>query len=269
MIRACRFELVRLLIRRRWLVVVPAFALMAWLGVDNLAGPASLGARVNVWDGMLATFSNTPVYLTLGVTLFVFLVGDCVLADRSSPYAWVVLPRARSRSRWWTAKVAAVVLAALVYVLLGVFTTLSISALCLLPLEGRFSPYALGEGLPRLYGAVRPDAPAAFLPVFVLFTAFGLGSFALVPVVLTMWWPQSFLPTAFAAAAGVISYGLAVAYPPSVPWNPAWRLVYAIHLPRRDILGEEVTLTGSVLVFVAIFALAVIAGERRFRRMDM
>ncbi|MDI6824620.1 MAG: hypothetical protein QME87_09745 [Bacillota bacterium] len=84
MIRACRFEVVRLLIRRRWLVVMPAFALMAWLGVDNLAGPASLGARVNVWDGMLATFSNTPVYLTLGVTLFVFLVGDCVLADRSS-----------------------------------------------------------------------------------------------------------------------------------------------------------------------------------------
>ncbi|MDI6825559.1 MAG: hypothetical protein QME87_14605, partial [Bacillota bacterium] len=63
--------------------------------------------------------------------------------------------------------------------------------------------------------------------------------------------------------------GLAVVYRPSVPWNPVWRLVYAIHLPRRDILGEEVTLAGSVLVFVAIFALAVMAGERRFRRMDM
>lgn len=272
MIKLCRFEVIRLLLRRRWLLVVPASALIAYISMAYyLAAPGDLGASLNIWDGLLVTFNS--VYFYIGVVpMYVFLVGDCLLADWASSYTWTILSRSPSRSRWWRAKIVAVLTAALVFVLVVMLTALAVSWLRHLPFESHFSLYAFGEALHRFshsYRVVWPQTPGVFLLVLWLFTALGLGAFALLAVGLSMWWPKPFVPLGFAVGLIVLSQGLLVRYGWIAPWIIVWRLMYGGHFQFSWVTDARQALTTSLVVFVVIILLTLIVGARRLSRMDL
>jgi hypothetical protein len=268
MIRLCRFEMTRLLLRRRWLLVVPVSALIAYVSVYSLVAPASIGASLNIWDGLLAAF-NSQIFFAVFVPLYVFLVGDCLLADWSTCYSWTVLARVSSRSQWWRAKVVTIMTAALIYVLVAMLTALAVSSLRHLPFATRFSSYALGQGLPRLYQVVWPRAPGAFLLVLWVFTALGLGAFALLAIGVSMWWPRPFVPLGFAVGVIVLSHGLVVRYHSVIPWTIVWRLMYGGHFQLGWVRDARLSLITSLAIFVIIILLMLLVGGRRLSRMDL
>jgi len=259
-------EFVRLVVRRRWLLALPVFALMGYIGIDHLYSPASAGVPVNVWDGLLATFFDSWLFRCVFVVLFVILVGDSVLVDRSSGYLWMTLSRTSCRRHWWTAKVTAILGAAGVYVFVGMLVVLVVACCRLLPLTAHFSPYALAGG--RVVGfAVRPQAPGLFLPAFWLYTAFALGVFVLIPVTLSLLWPRPFVPLG-ATIGWIIVSCVTPHYRIVVAWDPLWRTMYHWHF-HHDPARGGLWLASSVALFAVALAAVLWYGRRCLRRLDL
>lgn len=278
MYRLWRFEAARLIRRTRWLVLLPTAALVGYIGVDGLF--MFSGADPNLWDGFLASFYNSWSMRALVLLPFIFLVGDTYLADRSSQYIWLALTRTRSRARWWAAKSLAVLFAAGVYVAGATTVVMLVVIVRFQMLRGifegpifstQFSSLALGERLGQVYGrsyqVFWPATPAAFVPLFMIYTSLALGGLALLVILPTLWWPRSFLPLGTTVALVVASHSL-TGFHSIARWIPVWRLMYGWHF-HHDLDRWPWLLAGSMLFFGCVVALSVVAGGRKVGRLDL
>lgn len=188
-------ETIKLVFRKRWLAVFPAFALVAFLNIDYLLGYQlnyqiqNYHLHLNIWDGVIGTFFNYLYFRFVILLLFVFLVTDSVIGDIASNWVWLTLNRCSNRYQWWTAKVASVFTAGLIYTLLGMVIVFFVSLLSL-PYETSFSRFATNP--PSFFitlgtYVIPPGTnPFVFCAKLVLYTAFAISIFALIPVTLSL-----------------------------------------------------------------------------------
>lgn len=158
---ALRLELVRLALSRRWLLATLICAGAAVIACEIVAGAARADHLVpSAWDVHAALVNDRETAVYFGTLAFILLVGNLVSDDRKSGYATVVVPRVGDRSRWWLAKLAAVVVAAGVLQLL--LLTLCLAAGTVLrgySLSPAASSFAMGVArggaapFPESYGA--------------------------------------------------------------------------------------------------------------------
>jgi len=183
-------ETIKLVCRKRWLAVLPAFALVAFLNIDYLLSyQHNYQLHLNIWDGVIGTFFNHLYFRFVILLLFVFLVTDSVIGDVASNWVWLTLNRCSNRCQWWTAKVASVFTAGLIYTLLGVVIVLFV-ALLSLPYETTLSRFATDPSsfFITLGTYVIPPGTNPFIlcAKLVLYTAFAISIFALIPVTLSL-----------------------------------------------------------------------------------
>jgi len=272
-----KFEVTRLIARRRWLILLPAFALVGYIGVDS---SWKYGSSVNLWDGLLASFYNSWSMRSLVLIPFIFLVGDTFLIDQSSNYIWLAHNRAVSRARWWTAKCLAVLFASLVYMVAGVTVVMSVVIWRMSTITSvfkgsiwstQFSPFALGVKSPGVYGRFYevfwPTTPFGFVPVFTTFTALALGALALMVIIPTLWWPRTFVPLGATMALIALSHALS-GFRQAAPWNPVWRMMYGWHF-HHDLAHWGYLLVGSAFFFLVVAGIAIWGGARRSGRLDL
>lgn len=189
MIGLWRSETLRLIGRRRWLAALPAFALAAILNLSDLQTAQAYQLKLNIWDGVFGTLTNWLYFRFIILLLFVFLTADSVIQDIDNNWAWLVLPRANNRVRWWTAKVASIFSAALIYFLLGLIIVFIVSAFEL-PYAPGFSQYATGQSL--LTSGLGPlRFPAEANPLILacqllLYSSFAVTVFMLIPITISM-----------------------------------------------------------------------------------
>ena len=177
-------ETMRLIGSRRWLAVLPAFALAAVMNLATL-----YQHQVNIWDGVFGTLGDWLFFRFILLLLFIFLTADTVIRDINSGWSWLTLARTEGRVRWWTAKVASLFTAALLYFLLGLIIVFLVSAYRL-PYAASFSQYATGlSSFSQGLGPLRfPETanPLILSGQLVLYSAFAVTIFVLIPVTISM-----------------------------------------------------------------------------------
>lgn len=121
---------------------------------------------------------------------------DSVIEDISSNWVWLTLSRTSGRLRWWTAKVISLFTAGLIYFLLGLIIVFLVS-LFWLPYEPALSKFAIvssnySQGVGPL---VLPAGTSPFVLCgqFLLYSAFAVSIFVLIPVTLSLVIRQAYL----------------------------------------------------------------------------
>ena len=98
MIGMWKMETVKLVRRKRWLTIIPAFLLASLLRIDSISAYEQLD--VNVWDGIFGTFFHYVYFRFIILLLFVFLATDSISGDISSKWTYLTLSRCSNRSQW-------------------------------------------------------------------------------------------------------------------------------------------------------------------------
>lgn len=197
MIRLWWAETVRLVGRKRWLALFPAFILATLVSLSTLHSlQLDIQLDVNVWDGVFGTLFSWLYFRFIILLLFIFLVTDSVLEDIASNWVWLTLSRSSGRLRWWTAKVISLFTAGLIYFLLGLIIVFLVS-LFWLPYEPALSQFAIA---PSNYSqGVGPivlpagTSPFVLCGQFLLYSAFAVSIFVLIPVTLSLAIRQAYL----------------------------------------------------------------------------
>ncbi|HON87622.1 MAG TPA: hypothetical protein PKU68_05340 [Bacillota bacterium] len=192
MIGMWKMETVKLVRRKRWLTIIPAFLLASLLRIDSISAYEQLD--VNVWDGIFGTFFHYVYFRFIILLLFVFLATDSISGDISSKWTYLTLSRCSNRSQWWLSKVASIYTAALIYSTVGVLIVFLVS-LTQLPYGGTLSAFATNP--PDLFKAIgtyvipKNMSPFVLTGQLILYTSFALGTFCLIPVFLSMIIPKT------------------------------------------------------------------------------
>lgn len=180
-------DTIKLVLRKRWLTVIPAFALIAFIDISNLHSYPQL--HFNIWDGVLGVFFSYVYFRFVILLLFVFLVVDSVSMDIVSNWVWLTLNRCPNRYQWWTAKISSVFTAAFIYTMLGIVTVF-LTSLLSLPFETTFSRFATDPSNLFLtlgtYVIPQGTNPFVLCIELVLYTAFSISIFALIPITLSL-----------------------------------------------------------------------------------
>jgi hypothetical protein len=257
-------EVTRLLSWRRWAAAAAVLGAVGWVLADRLA---SLHAT-NQWDLPLDVLSDVPVVMFVLVPLFIGIVGDVVLADRWTGFAFLSLPRSRSRVRWWFAKIVAVLVAGLAFAVLFVVVLAAFGALRLgtgatLSAYGRTSLES-GSGTFGLMAKSYDPPPLASVPalgvlVESLYTSLALAAFSLVILAVSQRWPKPWTPLLIAGPAMLFAYRT----PATTVLDPALHLFWATHTFASNITVEwwasAFFIGGEVVLALAIGA-AVLSG---------
>ena len=258
-------ETLRLIGRKRWLAVFPAFALAA---VMNLSTLQTYQLELNIWDGVFGTLAHWLYFRFIFLLLFAFLTADSVILDINSNWAWLVLSRAAGRVRWWTAKVASLFSAALIYFLLGLIIAFLVSA-CQLPYAPDFSQYAtdlspFSQGLGPLRFPVEAN-PLMLVVQLVLYSAFAVTVFMLIPVTISMVVRQAYVAPLIPFAWVFLSHF----------WQTS-RLLFSIDLIPRLFYGayfsymssQVIHLPTSLLYLALVGMVCYCAGIHIVRKVD-
>ncbi len=191
MIGMWRMETIKLVRHKRWLAVIPAFLITTFISLDNLCAYPKL--ELNVWDGIFSTFFNYVYFRFIVLLVFVFLVTDTITGDISSKWVYLTLSRCSDRAKWYITKVASIYSAALIYSLLGV-SIVFLASLTKLPYAGSLSAFSTNP--PDLFKAMgtyvipKGGNPFTLTAQLILYTSFSLGTFALIPVTLSVIIPK-------------------------------------------------------------------------------
>lgn len=138
-----RLEMARLMLSRRWLIVVLICLGATVIAAETVAKSAlAVKAEPSCWDVHATLVNNRETAVWFGCVALVVLAGNLVSDDRKSRFAVIVIPRLGSRVTWWTAKLVAVAVAAVTVQLLLVLLCLCLGAMhgwTLSPAASRFA----------------------------------------------------------------------------------------------------------------------------------
>lgn len=275
--RLVGLEVLRGLGGRRWLAVPVVFALLGWLvsanvraQFDETAHDAALAGPTRppvAWDVPIRVTSEAPIFLFFIALGFLFVAGDLYVRDRVGGGAALTLVRARSRTAWWLAKVAATFLLALVYAVTAFGSTLAGS---IAGFGGVGSPLvSAGAGY---YPASAGMPVLAFLAFVLLYTAVALWVLGLVVIAASTLRPLPYFPITLALGWTILSFLASDSidkYPVASWINPIYYSIYRIHYPVNSIPGSEMPWAVSGMLLVVTLALAAGLGLWRVRTADM
>lgn len=267
-----RRELQSTLRSRRWAAVVAAGLLAAYLAAGDVGIVAT---NADLTPGALdvhAAAANNVMYTGyLLFTAFIFVVGDTLIADRTSGRCSYVFARGVERGAWWRAKAAGVLLAASI-------TQLAFLASCIV--VGAWHGWPLERTVSRLAGATAAERGMALFPplsgsvdmlarqvgvagyLTLCFSALGVAILAL-----TLRARHSALPVTLALVALMVDYVVAKAWEPWTVVSPGMRLMEGVH--AENALMRPIPLWSSVVYFGAILAVSSFAGQWALRRQDL
>lgn len=124
-------ESARVLWSPRWALAAVVWLVVAWDSANPFERNAAMygATEWSGWDVHAAALNTFFGVVLLLMPAFVILVADGVARDRANRYAHVVIARCGWKSSWWLAKVAAILVAALVFQGGFLLTCLSVAAL--------------------------------------------------------------------------------------------------------------------------------------------
>lgn len=111
-----RVDLERLARSRRILGALAVQVFVAYLASSYVRAIAvNNRIEASAFDVHAATLNNWVLLNYLLLTAFAYLVGDTILADTASGWAWLTVPRVGGRRMWWAAKTVSVVVTSLCF----------------------------------------------------------------------------------------------------------------------------------------------------------
>lgn len=265
MIGGVRVELARLLGWRRWAGASAVLAGAAVVVADRLMA-GSARSSVNQWDVAMTglNFSMTVPFLL--VPLFVAMVGDVLIGDRRTAFAHLTVPRAGTKGRWWGWKLAALVVAALLFALLAT-TIFGVIGALRTRVGWDFSPFATAQHpvIDRFYSPPPiPSFPIAGILVVAGYFGLAIAAFTAPIMAISLLWPRPWLPLTLALSLALIFYRV----PVTNMFHPFGNLIWGIHSLSS---GYAVIILwwGSTVVILAELAAAYLVGRLVLSQVDV
>ncbi len=273
MIRIITFELRRMIVSRRWVILAMVVVFAVWLA-ESSVHVETYGEHVSAHaeDVYLSLVNNLMLIGYLVLPAFALVVSGSLAADCSNSFALLTLSRAYRRERLWVAKMASVVAGAVVAqaVLVGVTYVLAggmgyppsrhPSQFALLPASETHSQlFAIARVGDDMF--VRILTSSAFL--VVVFSAFGI-----VALAVSVKWSKEFVPPAL--VLGIVFFDWLTArftqWPFYDRFSPSLHLFESTHLPT---MPEATPWMASIAYFGVWLAVAAIWGWWSFERCDV
>jgi hypothetical protein len=244
LLRVARFEVVRVLASTRWLWAALAWFAVAWLAADEVA-LRTMFADSGWWSvfDVHAAAGNNMLYLGFVLlTAFVLVCCDTLARDRETRLAHVILLRGGERRAWWTGKVVAVIVAALVFQAGFLATTVAVGAFKGAALTAESSPVARAEfgeeagslGDPLFTPADEDTNMLVRELVMSGYLAMAFAAIGVALLALTVRHPHSWVPVT--VALGVVIADRIVGWFVRADWyalvSPTLRLMEAMHSPQ-------------------------------------
>jgi len=271
--RLAAYDAIRALASPRWLIAIPALALIGWLSADDLEFDivANRAFQATIWDAP-PNLLGQSIYIVVVALGFVFLAGDLFLRDRAEGGVGLTLPRVGDRRRWWAAKIGAIGLLALAYSALLFAVVLAVSAL-----KGLSPSFDTSEVARLAVGGEgpyypRPDgmAPALLDLLLIGYVACSLWALGAVALTCSALWPKPFVPFALPVAwliAEEIRAPLTNSRSGLGALDPLYQLSYGAHFDTRVVEGLPWGVSAAVLL--ATLALCVAVGSAAFKRAEL
>jgi hypothetical protein len=266
-VSGARLELARLLGWKRWLV-----ASAALIGIGRVSlnwVPIPLLRRTNQWDVVLLVLNNPTLMFFFVIPLFLALVGDVLIGDRSASFAFLSAPRAPSRGRWWMWKLEALFVAAVLYMLL-VALILSVAGAWLTRLGWSFSSFSNDPSLAASVSGSRDFVlpPAGPLPVagvllVAAYTAVAMAAFAALILAVSLIWPRPWVPVTISLIVAVVLFFIRR----TNILDPRGHVIWSHHSPEPGAATVYWWATG--LWIGAAFAIALFLGRFLLNETDL
>lgn len=277
-LRLARYDGLRALNTRRWLLVPVVFFVAGWVSLDEVTWDFTTQSErhVNIWDGPLSFLSSWQMLLFVCLIGFLVLVGDLALTQLEDGTSSVTAMRVPSRLSWWAAKLVAVGLLSALYTATLTTTVLLVSAIHLpwslapspmatSPFDARTSLYPIIEGVPM---------PAMLIGA-VAYLTMGLWVCGAITVTISLLWPRHAVPfivgVVLAIAGSQLSNfgldwdGIGVASPHAV-------LNYAVHFPLHfegEVIRAPRAPWITATAAAAWLSVAFLTGAWRLRRLPL
>ena len=231
----------------RWILtpLVSSFIAYVQFGIV-LARAQNVSLSANVWDALLAVFTNQRLILFVSTPLFCYLISDLL---PESTFEQTIIPKIGSRRLWWQGKTLALAMMVIFYVGVSLIMVMAIATI-VFPWQQEWSLLSL-KYFSELgaYSAIFVFSPVAITGIQLALLGFWWFSLGL----LVMIFAQKFQRSGIGFLAGIIAnfipqtidwYGM---FPPSIANFLSTEYVFIITRISQD------TNTGIATVFYMVF----------------
>jgi hypothetical protein len=276
-LRVTRYEVSRVLLSRRWVIVVVLCALGAYLAAGDVGlAVADCSLSPSAWDVHRAGLNSFMYIGYLVLVAYVALVGDSLVADRTNDFVRTVLPRAGGRLPWWAAKILSIVLVAAAIQLLFLILCLVVGvaknggSLSLHPSElssAVASATAEGSGI-VLFAPLSAGTNVAWHQLLMcLYETFAFSAVGVFFLALTARFSRAFIPIAGALMGLVADYILGHFFEGWWRLSPGQRLLESMHSTASGFPG--LSWWSSVAYWGVLLAAAAVGGWLVMRKVDV
>lgn len=275
-LRIARADAERMLGSRRVAGVIALQLLVAYLaGASVRVNSMSLHVHAAALDVHAAGLNSWALVNYLLFVGFLALVGDTVIADRASGWAWITATRSPSRIQWWSGKALAIAFVAIGFHVAYLLECTAIGMVRLgLPLWRHASPFAAYSSptpsVSPLFARV-PEGTDMLLrqSILVGYEALGFTVLALALVALTARLRQASLPAGVGLGYMVVDYLLVKQFDAWVPFSVGRRLLESTHAPIPGVFTPPASWVVSVAVLSIIGVTALIGGGLLLSSVDL
>ena len=268
--RLIRFEAVRVLLDRRWVLAAMVWVTVAVLAAGDVTSH-TWNAGIDSWSALdvHAASQNSMLYVGfLLLAAFSIVCADALVRDRDSGYARLVLSRAVTRRSWWLAHVGVIVAGAVVFNLGFLITCVAVGAVRGGGVGWEASPLATGmygQGgdvlVEPLFTSVSPTANMLGRELLLaLYLSLAFGAVGCLLAALTVRFPRTWLPAVLVLGTAITDW--VVNWFVRGDWylriSPTYRLMEAAHSPL--IVRVAIPWWSSVAWWVSLGAIAVVWG---------
>lgn len=263
-----------ILLRGRWLLVVPVMAVMTVIlskfllinRVSQFADAREIIAPVNVWDAFFVIFGN-PYSMSLVIAnLFLILVSDF---QPETGYGQLALFRLRSRFQSWAAKTITLFSLAGLYVLVSSATIIVVAAFWF-PIDMDWSRLALSYGEGINLPALLPRTMALFdiVGIVLSLVALGLACLGLLVMLINSLTQQRLVGYLFVEALLLSSLGISSMLVNGPDWQMVLPVIRNLVLVMVPFLERRYPLWMSFASWLVWLAIILPIGVLIVRRQD-
>ena len=286
LLRALRYECFQMFFTKRWWVVPALAALLSGFTVSELQGYeqgdslAKYHLAYNAWDVVSRTTQTFYFLAFLAAPLFVYIVGESYLRDRSSNTMPAIFSRVRSRATWWAVKVLSMFIGAFVYMVLFSLISLVVSSF-FYPFAWHFSSFQLhpdlaqkalaGYGGSELFKTIPGTTPLLFLLHMWLYSTLSFGTYAVVALVISLRVHKPGLPTIIMLGLGMLEFNIlnSSLWIPLHSWLMQMRLSYLTIVNEYFYFHTFYTLPTSILYYLVLSVLFWLIGDALVQHDDL
>jgi len=265
LLRLCYFETLRILLRKRWLLIIPIVAVLAYASADFLnVGHFNYHIAFNVWDGMFFGLGNGKMFFFILAPLFVFFAGDIFIRDYHSDYLLFTTSRTSSKVLLWGAKVCAIFLVAFVYtvVIVLIFSLVNLFTFHYSSAFGEFvtSTNHFMQMLRAGYNTPHTSSPFLFFVYYTLYTTVGMFIYALIPVTVSLFLTNFFSPLLIAYAVSLSSFYFPFQF---AKWDLGANIYYFIHLLGIPFFSTPISILCLLITGTLLFVIGALYIKRK------